>query len=148
MKKNSLIIVFLLSILSCSITGNEFNTEFIYKIENRSGYDVIIKSFSSSGILSRNIKIPVNNIFKESIFDNATDNSLIVKRILKGDSATVIFKDKFIGFKCTFNKIPGSSSECTEIGSPYRTIRENNSFTYTITQQDYENAEDCNGNCE
>lgn len=143
------ILFFLIALSFASCTDQGSTDTYTYTIRNESGVNVKIIGYvtftnveeyvinlEEGGILTKTFedRLPPRGYSWNSFFGSSNGNS-------GADSIKVIYNNvKFKDFN--FDNL---SDERNPLGPNH-----NNGgleATYTITQQDYENAEDCNGNC-
>ena len=144
------IVCIFFSVFGCIVTEVAPN-EREYIIENDTEFQLNIKFYNiKSGILidglsgivqNRGLQL-INIIEQTSEFDNN-----IVPYIGTDSIRVIINKNKF--FTCTYNKSFFSEPINRNIlkHSNYEDLG-NEKYIFTITQEDYENATPCNGNCE
>ena len=144
-----------LSVLGCTDNEVEMNRRD-YIIENNTNFSVNIKFYNvsngilnnqTSGILNNNGNQLTNKVEQDQPFTNSEDVPIFAH---VSDSVKIIFNnEKF--YINTFNTFNESFSEPISRNifrhSNYEDLG-NERYLYNITQQDYENAEDCNGNCD
>jgi hypothetical protein len=143
-----------LSVLGCTNNEVEMNRRD-YIIENNTGISTAIKFYSRvDGMLNNQTSKVLSNGHKLSEKVELTiefDNSEDYPRLAYGaDSIKIVFNnEKFIINK--YNTINSQFSEPINRNifrhSNYENLG-NERYLFKITQQDYENAEDCNGNCD
>ncbi len=149
MKKYILIIVTLL-IISCTDREDE-NINYNFKIENNSGYDIIITSYNSASSgqeILRTIEINNNSFFIESYSSRASERSYILADIFRGDSIVVSYNNN--ERKEIFTCIDRSNTRigCDEARNPLNysstipSINNNLNTIYTFAPSDYDNAND------
>jgi hypothetical protein len=126
-------------IIICLGCEQEYIT--IYTLKNESGKSIKINTYSSSNRLNNEIIINEKNSFSRETVDyqgspssfyrvfESEDNSSI-------DSITIIYDN---------SKISAFNFSTNNKRNPLLFHADN---TFTFTEEDYENAEDCNGNCE
>lgn len=144
------ILFFLIALSFVSCTDQGSTDTYTYTIRNESGVNVkiigsvtftnieeYVITLEEGGILTKTFKdrLPPRGYSWNSFFGSSNGNS-------GADSIKVIYNNvKFKDFN--FDNL---SDERNPLGPNH-----NNGelkVTYTISQEDYENAEDCNGNCE
>ena len=143
-----------LSVLGCTNNEVEMNRRD-YIIENNTGISTAIKFYSRvDGMLNNQTSKVLSNGHKLSEKVELTiefDSSEDYPRLAYGaDSIKIVFNnEKFIINK--YNTINSQFSEPINRNifrhSNYENLG-NERYLFKITQQDYENAEDCNGNCD
>jgi hypothetical protein len=144
-----------LSVIGC--TDNEIElTNRTYSIENDTDFIVDVKFYnkidnglnnqtskilnSRGEILAKQIqKIPVNNFSEE----------LPTSAFIADSVKVIINENKFFTFTYDFDDDTFSEPINRNIfrHSNYENLGDER-YLFKITQQDYENAEDCNGNCD
>ena len=145
MKVIQVLILFIL--LACGTDQGDPDT-YIYTLRNESGKNIKIKAYLSSYpdvvpiITSLPIGKEIIKIHKDypPYFGYSFQNYFGTRKSSR-DSLVVIFDmAKIVSFNaenCDDNRNPLNFCE-------YRNLEE----TFIFTEQDYENAEDCNGNCD
>jgi hypothetical protein len=144
-----------LSVLGC--TDNEVemkrrdytiqnNTDFSVKIEFYNVSDGTLNN-QTSDILNNNGSQLANKVEQDQPFTNSEDVPIFAH---VSDSVRIIFNnEKF--YINTFNTFSDTFSEPINRNifrhSNYENLG-NERYLFKITQEDYENAEDCNGNCD
>lgn len=145
----------LLSLLGCTNEVEMNRRDYI--IENATNFKVYIKFYGRvSGNLKGQTSRVLNNkgeqlsqkVEQTSDFDDSTSNAIF--KAYEGDSVRVIINDSKV-YTNTFHPFNNTFSEPINRNlfrhSNYDDIG-NETYVFKITEQDYENAEDCNGNCE
>ena len=146
MRKTILLIIIVASLSNCI---RESYDTYKYTIKNETGKSIIIKSYSArypdvSPII---INLPVGGELTKTettrhsynfldFFGESNADSSVLR-----DSLKIIYQNSKVSF-FTFNL-------CKDVRNPlnfceYGGLEE----VYIFTEQDYENAEPCNGNCE
>lgn len=130
------ILVILTSLMSCIPDG-----EYSYSLKNESGKNIKINSYSSNGNLTYSITINNNEeLIKNGSIPGGTPGPSFLEVFFNYndyDSISIIYDNSKIS-EFDFN---------TESESERNLLVSGNS-TFTFTEEDYQNAEDCNGNCE
>ena len=143
------------SFVNCDLNVAEIPVEI--KVINNSGSSIKLKAFESvSRSLIKEIEI-ANNASVSKIFLQKEDMGTIgPKDFFEGDSISIVFTEnqKFIGYHCRYNI---ESESCNIEGnilnnsdSRWEYERNNGSIlrSYTLTQEDYNDANECNDNCD
>jgi hypothetical protein len=150
MKK--LIIIILLGLLGCGPESNE-EKKYDYSVVNNSGYIVeIIPYFNGVKETSKKVIIQNGDIFNKKFTDYAPYSG--------GLSMTGIFKSNTIGNVTQLEFVFMNSKkiiyeECSVTSNcnflPRNIFRpefnDEETEVYTITPEDFQNAQDCGGNC-
>ena len=134
-----------------------------YQIMNNSESNIKIKFFDTFSNDSSEIEIGENKLYKGNLLEYregnhpqlSENNSFFPNRAYKdADSLVIIFDNiKLLSqyyrhtspFEVSFSN--PKDRNLFKHGN-YERLGKEDIFQFTITQQDYENAEDCNGNCE
>ena len=146
-----LISVFL-SVLGCTDNEVDFNKRD-YIIENNTDFQLDIKFYNkTSGILIGNLSGIIQN--RDSQLTNTIEQTSEFENInvpyVGADSVKVIIdNDKFFTSSYDFDNSIFSEPINRNLfrHSNYENLG-NERYLFKIAQQDYENAEDCNGNCD
>jgi len=138
-------------LISCVTETENQRIDYNFEIRNNSGKNIRVNAFKNH-ILTKKIDIFNNTTYNKSFISSSMDRAYSFSDVLGGDSIKVIYnKEKFKIFYCFL----GSGGDGCDI--PRNILNEVNDFDssesvffriYEFLEQDYENAEDCNGNCE
>jgi len=137
--KNS-IGLFLLSILLCAVDCSDL-PEHIYTLKNESGRAIRIKSFKSN-FLDNEINLEEGEIYIRKVKNHTLNFSNIFSSTLLQsiDSLVVIYDEtKMNSFIFSDDNLRNPIS---------RLNRDNDIVTFIFTEEDYNNALDCDDNCE
>lgn len=151
----------LFSIESCTTEAEEIDRQ--YQLINTSEVDIKIKfynTFSNTSTLFET-QIEPNGIFLGDILTYRSgndqlneENSFYPSSAYKNSDSLVVIFDEIKQITLYYTPVSSTSVSFSEPinrnlfrHGNYEKI-ENERFQFKIIQQDYENAEDCNGNCE
>lgn len=155
MKKYFLTLAFIFLSFHGCIPKNEVEMNIRdYIIENDTDYKVDIKFYLNGNLNNLTSKVLNSKgeqlsekVEQTSEFDNSGNNLLSA---YQGNSIKIIFNNtKF--YTHTFNTFNETFSEPIDRNLFWHSNYENlgnEKYLFKITEQDYENAEDCNGNCD
>jgi len=150
--KQIFIIVFLTFFMVSCITETENpSIEYKFQITNNSRKDIRILAYDNN-IVVKETQIFNSETIEKSFISSAMDKAYLFSDVLGGDSIKVIYNNnKFKIFYCFL----GSGGD--GCNTPRNILNEVNDFDssenrylrkYEFLEIDYENAEDCNGNCD
>ncbi len=146
MRKIILLITLIITVNCCTDFGEgKFHK---YTIKNESGKDIIISSYRNS-YPERNtpifIQLENGAELTKTYQDQLPPTGYDFAVFFQGDSIIINYEnvktqkyDVFDGLICEQNSL--FKSPFCETGSPIQ--------TFIFTEEDYQNAEDCNGNCD
>ncbi len=153
--KNVIILLYSFLVIGC---GPETDMNIRdYTIENDTDYKLNIKFYQryldgtsklirTSKILNSKGEQLSESIKQTSEFDNSGNNLL---RAYRGDSVIVIFNEnRFISYTYLEEETFSEPLDRNIFRHYNYENLGNEKYLFKITQQDYENAEDCNGNCD
>ena len=150
MKVLILLFIPLLLFSSCSDKHCESTNLYSLRIQNTTSKSVKIITYRYGAFLYRShfktIDINVNSNYIEDFEFNVCNRSLLSDGLFnETDSIVIVYeKERFKSFTCGDSF---SDQNCKEARNPlefkYRTTIE-----YTITEEDYQNAEECDERCE
>jgi hypothetical protein len=153
MKKIILYILIGINFVGCvTEQGKTYN----YTIQNNSGVDVEIIPYSQQGELLLNKKITLlkgQSVSKKDFNGTPGGGTPSIVRAIRTDESLTkvefVFNNmkKNVYQKCNIS-INGIVGDCTNIRNIFREEYNNEQTEiYTITEEDYQNAVDCGGNC-
>ncbi|MGB0769173.1 MAG: hypothetical protein ACPGPB_00305 [Flavobacteriaceae bacterium] len=158
---NLMVLVLIFSIKSCGITeAGEINRQ--YQLMNASGVDIKITFYNTFSNTSFEAQIDKNGIFLGNVLTYRSGNDqwnypnthFPSSAFNKSDSLKIVFgNSKYLTCKYTVGDHPYEDVFSSPVGrnlfrnGNYEEI-EKEKFQFKITQQDYDNAADCNGNCD
>jgi len=165
-KMKRIVLVFLLSFLLTACPTEDFPKNLReYQIKNESGKDLILKFLHRTvdtlefkvnlenkaiyvgGVLKHNDASEIRLSDPESFYPSMAFHS----RGLGSDSLVVLFNKERYSLKWIKDDPPASFSKPID-RNPFRHGNyeevKTGVFQFSISEQDYENAEDCNGDCE
>ena len=131
--------------IKCNIHTPEGDYDYNLIIENKTQKKVELNTYKSIELIN-SITIDPNSNYSESFILKGRDyGTKSDDRLLFDISSIVIIyeKEKIAFFNCGLNV-----DSCSERNNPLRYKYEVNTVKYTITEEDYQNAEDCDGRCE
>ena len=149
-RKIALTIVLLSGILSSLVSCGEEIVEKIYHNEyhyiNNSEKEIIINAFYNrvDTIFKSKHSIALDGVMLQKIELSSGDTTGI---IVTSDSVSIVFGNKRLS---NFNQSVESTFNILHLNNYNFFNKEvnNDIYTYTFTESDYENAEDCDGDCE
>lgn len=133
-------VIFLLFICFISCVP-ESSVDRTYIIRNESKANVKVHFFKE-GVLSKMFVIDNEKEWSTRYKETLTDG-VEATLALKSDSAIVYFDNSKVQFYSAYKKNNRNLLDNTSY-----VIKNKNLYTYTITETDYENATNCNDNCE
>lgn len=151
--------VFLSGLLLVCCDGKLDEKTYRFQIVNESEDEIEINIFNTKTQSKiKTLKIARNDIISQDFMANAGDATPRVVDLLEGDSVRIIFKNygKLIIYQCNFlvgleDEDCGAQGNIVFGGDP-KWLREqiDNLFlyTYTFTNDDFEKAASCDGNCD
>lgn len=141
--------------VNCDLNVNETPVEI--KVVNNTGKSMQLRVFESvSRLLIKEIDIAENSSVSEMFIQKENMGTIGPKDFFEGDSISIVFTEdqKFIGYHCRYNI---ESESCNIEGnilnnsdSRWEYERNNGSIlrSYTLTQEDFNDANECNDNCD
>lgn len=135
------------------------NEKRIYRlfIENESGVNIRLEVFNVvNNSFVKNIDIPNSDFVMKDFQSSDMGEVYGIQDFFEGDSVKVIFGNnlRIESYKCEFLKPENNgcnkSGNIANDGDPkWQRQQEENLFkaTYTFTEEDFENASPCDGNC-
>jgi len=138
--KNIVIIAITLMVFSCGTDQGEAK-KYIYTLVNQSEESIKIKAFNSSNpqLLPEIINLGLEEELTKTFQDNLPPRGYDFVEFFQGDSLEILYNNE----KRQIFKFNGASSNDR---NPF--YHHGTEITFIFTVQDYQNAEDCNGNCE
>jgi len=127
-------------IFSCGTDQGEAK-KYIYTLVNQSEKTIKIKAFKSAKpqLAPGIINLGIGEEFIKTFQDNLPPSGYNFSKFFQGDSLEIIYNNE----KRQIFKFNGSSSNSK---NPF--YHHGTEITFVFTVQDYQNAEDCNGNCD
>lgn len=136
------------------------NEERVYRfvIENESGVNIRLEIFESgSNRFVKNIDIPNSDFVMKDFQSSDMGKVYGIQDFFEGDSVNVIYGNNLSieSYRCEFLK--PENNGCNKLGNiandgdpKWKNQREGNLYkaTYTFTEEDFENAIPCDGDCE
>lgn len=146
MKKSFLmsVLLFFLVFISCA---EQIDTR-TYKIENGTSREVIMKFYIRSR-LKKTYNTSGSGLLFTGEARNTTGRFLNASLAIDADSVVVVFDSKRIQKYYLKDRVLASPETTRNImlDDAYEKTRDD-LYTFVFTEKDYENAKDCNGNCE
>ncbi len=144
--RTTLFLIFIL-FLSC---GPEDECEsYKYTLQNKSGVTIKIITYNIEGIIKLD-----NNQEKSKTYKSCSHNDIpyySYVNFFASDSIKIIFnstKKLFFKKKIICEQGGIKENERNLLNECFYNSNKNSKKTFIFTSEDYENAEDCNGNCE
>ena len=151
------LIIFILMPICFWCCVNEDSKNYNYSIINNSGVTVVIVPYGVDGVRDLSKKILLSNNEKISLKRNVTypaPDFLDMAEVITRDKNITLIKIEFIfnlNKKTLYSSCKFTSTGvegCTETRNIFRSeYNDEQTEVYTITPEDYQNAQDCGGNC-
>ncbi len=142
MKKSILLLIIVANLYNC--TRESYDT-YNYTIKNETGKSIIIESYLSSfpnvSPIITNLSVGEELIKTETTRHSYSFANFFGKNDSSRDSLKIVYQNNKVSF---FN-----TNSCEDVRNPLNICEYGNlEETFIFTENDYENAEDCNGNCD
>ena len=155
MSKKIILILSAVILTSCVTESRMYPRQ--YSLKNESNQNIKLKFYlTSSNQLSNEITVDANNTFNSGEIEFSRPHSIDPDYIVAvsefskgGDSLIVIYSDlKKSTFSIDFNGNFSAPIDRNIYRFGNYTDIGNDTFQFIFTENDYNNAEDCNGNCD